>query len=45
MYSLIMGLRNSLPYFPRVLPVLHFFNLLVDSSLFWVGLARKDKMK
>jgi hypothetical protein len=41
-YSFIMGLRNSLPYFP---PALHFFNLFVDSSLFWVGLVQKDKIR
>jgi hypothetical protein len=41
-YSLIMGLKNSLPYFP---PALHFLNLCVDSSLFWVGLVQKDKIR
>jgi len=41
-YSLIMGLKNVLPYFP---PVLNFFNLFVDSALFWVGLVNINKKK
>lgn len=39
-YSFIMGLRNLLPYLP---PFLNFFNLFVDSALFWVGLVNKKK--
>lgn len=41
-YSWIMGLRNTIPTFPSIL---HFFNLVVDSSLFWNQLIRIDKNK
>jgi len=39
-YSFIMGLKNRLPYFP---PFLQFLNLITDSALFWIGLAKVKK--